>query len=760
LRILSRLSQLCTRLTLAELSIAALAFAQVNVLNVNYDHQQTGANLQETSLTPQMDWSTFGKLGIYPVDGQVFTQPLYVTGVAIGGVKYNVLYVATMGNSVFAFNADDPQSAKPLWQVNLGPTVPSGLYDFTDILPEIGILGTPAIDATAQVLYVVADTLPSAAASAPVFQLHALSLVDGHEMFGGPVEIAASVAGTGAGSSKGKVAFNAFWQLQRPGLILANGTLYIAFGSHADTGNYQGWLLGYNASTLKQTAVFNSAPNGRQGAFWHSGRAPAVDTNGDVYAATGNGDFDGVKNFGETIMRLGGADLSLLDWYTPDDWSYLNNLDQDVGSAGTILIANTDLLLSGGKSGLLYLVQDDNMGHLGANTTSTVQGVQVNTSGIFQMALWNSPPAAPIVYELEPAGALQAFEIVNSQINSTILSQFTPAIPTFYAGLSISANGGANGIVWFTTGDYDVDGVPGTLHALNAADLSIELWNSSLNSSRDQLGGLAKFAPPTVANGRVYVPTFSNAVAVYGPMNSTPPPATPAISSVVNGASLLEGPVAPGELVTIFGGNLGPTSEAPGTINGDSLSKTINGTQVLFGGIAAPLLFASSTQINAVVPFGVTGPTTQIEVLYQGQHTASTTVPVQSASPALFAFNATGGGEGAILNQDLSVNSRSNPAQPGSVVVLYGTGGGVTQPPSVDGILASPPYPAPVLPVSVTIDGLPAQILYAGAAPGLVAGVLQINVVVPAKASPYPTDQVILTIGDYTSPTAIMISVQ
>ncbi len=747
-----------------ELSIGALTFAQVNVLNVNYDNQQTGANLQETSLTPQMNWSTFGKVGTYPVDGLVFTQPLYVTGVAISGVKYNVLYVATMGNSVFAFNADDPQSAKPLWQVKLGPTVPSGLFNFTDILPEIGILGTPAIDATAQVLYVVAETLPPGASSTPVFQLHALSLVDGHEMFGGPVEIAASVTGNGAGSSQGKVAFNAFWQLQRPGLILGNGTVYIAFGSHADTGNYQGWLLGYNASTLKQTAVFNSAPNGRQAAFWHSGRAPAVDTNGDVYAATGNGDFDGVMNFGETVVRLGGADLSLLDWYTPEDWSDLNNLDEDVGSAGTILIANTNLLLSGGKSGLLYLVQDDSMGHLGPNTTSTVQGVQVNTWGIFQMALWNNPAAssgaAPIVYEFDPNGPLKAFQIVNNQINSTILSQFTPETSSAYAGLSLSANGGANGIVWLTTGNYDIDSVPATLHALDASNLANELWNSDLNSSRDQPGGFAKFAPPTVANGRVYVPTFSNAVAVYGQLNSTPPAASPAISSVVNSASFLEGAVSPGELVTIFGANLGPTSEAPGSINGDSLSKTINGTQVLFGGIPSPLLFASSTQINAVVPFGVTGPAAQIQVVYQGQPTGSSTVPVQSASPALFALNATGGGPGAILNQDLSVNSETNPASQGSVVVLYGTGGGLTKPPSVDGLLTSQPYPLPVLPVSVSIDSLPAQVLYAGAAPGLVAGVLQINVVVPANASPVRYDQVVLTIGDYVSPTAITIAVQ
>jgi uncharacterized protein (TIGR03437 family) len=749
---------------LLELSIAALTFAQVNVLNVNYDHQQTGANLQETSLSPGMTWSTFGKVGTYPVDGQVFTQPLYVTGVAIGGVKYNVLYVATMGNSVFAFNADAPQSAAPLWQVNLGPTVPSGLYNFTDILPEIGILGTPAIDADAQVLYVVANTLPPGASGSPAFQLHALSLVDGHEMFGGPVQIAPSVAGNGAGSSNGTIAFEPFWQLQRPGLILANGTLYVAFGSHADTGNYQGWILAFDASTLKQTAVFNSAPNGRQAAFWHSGRAPAVDTNGDIYAATGNGDFDGAANFGESVLRLSGANLSLLDWYTPEDWSDLNNLDDDVGSAGTILIANTNLLLSAGKSGLLYLIEDKNMGHLGPNTTSTVQGVQVNSWGVFQMALWINPTAPPgassLVYEFDPGGPLKAFEIVNSQINSTIISQFTPEIPSAYAGLSLSANGIENGIIWLTTGNYDVDGVPGTLHALNAADLSVELWNSDLNSSRDQLGGLAKFAPPTVANGRVYVPTFSNSVAVYGQLSSTPAAATPVISSVVNSASYLEGAVSPGELVTIFGANLGPSSEAQGTVNGGVVSDTINGTQVLFGGVAAPLLFASSSQINAVVPFGVTGSTTQVQVVYQGQHTASTTVPVQPASPALFALNASGGGPGAILNQDGSVNSETNPASQGSVVVLYGTGGGVTSPASVDGLLTSQPYPLPMLPVSVTVDSLPAKVLYAGAAPGIVAGVMQINVVVPAKAYPASYDQVVVTVGDYVSPTAIWVAVQ
>jgi uncharacterized protein (TIGR03437 family) len=161
-----------------------------------------------------------------------------------------------------------------------------------------------------------------------------------------------------------------------------------------------------------------------------------------------------------------------------------------------------------------------------------------------------------------------------------------------------------------------------------------------------------------------------------------------------------------------------------------------------------------------VVPFGVTGPTTQVQVVHQGQTAASISVPVQPASPALFAIDGSGGGQGAILNQDGSVNSETNPASRGSVVVLYGTGGGLTTPASVDGLLTPPPYPLLMPPVTVTIDNKPAQVLYAGAAPGMVAGVMQINAVVPANAGQAPFDQVAVTIGGYTSPTAITLVVQ
>lgn len=748
------------RFSALALGLAALAAAQVNVLNINYDTHQTGANPQETTLSPQINWNNFGKLGTLPVDGQVYVQPLYVTGVTIGGTQYNVVYVATMNNSVFAFNADAPQDAEPLWQVNLGAPVPSGLFDFTDILPQIGILGTPAIDAANQVLYVVADTLPPGAFSNPVYQLHALSLVDGHEMYGGPVDIAASVAGTGAGSSNGSISFDAFWQLQRPGLMLANQLLYVAFGSHADTGNYQGWILEYDPTTLKQIAVYNSAPNGRQGAIWHSGRAPAVDGDGNVIAVTGNGDWDGVANFGESLLHLSGADLSLLDWFTPQEWANLNAQDWDLGSAGAILIPGEHYLLTGGKAGMLYLVNYDSMGHLSPDTSGTVQGVQVNAWGLFDMALWSMAANGPLFYEYDPSGILKAYQIQSNQINSTIISQFTPANATSSAGVSVSANGSQNGIVWFVTGNTNASYDPATLYALDATNLADVLWSSNMNAARDHPGTFTKFAPPMVANGRVYLSTLSNAVVVYGVLGGSQGSSSAAISAVVNSASLVEGPVAPGELITIFGANLGPPSPTQGSVQSGVVANTVESTEVLIGGTAAPLLYVSPTQINTIIPFGVSGASTQIQIDYQGQTVASTNVPVEAASPAVFSMNGNGGGQGAILNQNGSVNSSSNPAAPGSVVAIYATGAGLTAPASSDGAITTAPYPKPNLAVSVTIDGLPAQVLYAGAAPGLVAGVLQINAVVPANAYPATYDQVVVTIGDYTSPTAIMMTVQ
>ena len=246
---------------------------QANVLTANYDRYRTNSNPAETILTPgTVRLTTFGKISTFPVDGQIYAQPLYVGNVQIPdhGTK-DVVYVATMKNTVYAIDADAATATIPLWQVNLGSPVPSTVLNLSDIKPWIGILSTPVIDPAAQALYVVSDTLEN---SLPKFRLHALSLVDGHEMLNGPVDIAATVSGAGGTP----IPFDPLWHLQRPGLALSNGAVYAAFGSHGDGGHYHGWLIAYDASNLqRQLAVFNTTPDGASGGIWQGGRGPAID---------------------------------------------------------------------------------------------------------------------------------------------------------------------------------------------------------------------------------------------------------------------------------------------------------------------------------------------------------------------------------------------------------------------------------------------------------------------------------------------------
>jgi len=752
------------RRTALSLCIATYSFAQtqVNVLTGNYNNQRTNANLQETILTPaNVNSNSFGMIGTFPVDGQIFAQPLYATGVQIAGQgARNVVYVATMHNSVYAIDADAPQSTVPLWHLNLGPSVPSSLLNFSDILPETGILSTPVIDLTKQAIYVVSDTLQN---GGPVFQIHALSLSDGHEMFAGPVVISATVQGSGAASYFGTLQFDPMLHLQRPALALSKGIVYVSFGSHADGGDYHGWILGYDSSNLKsQVSVINLSPNGAGAAVWQSGRGPAIDHSGNLYIASGNGDFDGSSSFGESVIKLS-SDLKVLDYYTPNEWADLNENDWDLGATGVILVPGTNSVLTGAKSGLLFLINGA-MGHLGPDNTSTVQSVQVNQWGMFDFALWNNSKG-PIVYEYEPYGSLQAFQIVDGKITAKALSQNVPDIPSQFAGIAVTANGGTDGtgIVWETTGDYSSRLVPGTLHALDASDLSNELWNSNMVPGRDTLGRFAKFVAPTVVNGRVYAPTFSNSLAIYGLLASgNAAGGPPQITSVANGASFLADAVSPGEVLAIFGANLGPSQLTNLQTNADGqVTNTLANTQILFDGVTAPMLYTSANQMGAIVPFATAGPTTQVVVSSQGQSSAPMTMTVLPATPALFSLDGTGGGPGAILNQDGSLNSSGNPADRGSIVVLYGTGAGQTNPAGNDGqISARLPLPTPVLPVSIFIDGQPAEVVYAGAAPGMVQGVIQINARVPATASTGPTITAIFVVGNYSSPNTVTLAVK
>lgn len=539
-------------LTLCFLLAAALP-AQVSVLTANYDTDRTNSNTNETTLSPaSVNVLSFGKIGAFPVDGEIYAQPLFVSGVMIAGQTHNVVYAATMHDSVYAFDADQiAVTTSPIWKVNLGASVPSTTLNFTDVDLEVGILSTPVIDLGRQAIYLVSDTLED---GKPTFRLHALSLADGHELAGGPVEIAGSVAGNGDGGKS--VAFSASDLLQRPGLALLNRYLYIAFGSHADESPWHGWLFAYDASDLHQLAVFCTTPNGQGSSIWQAGRAPAIDPGGvpnsasglvlargserapiiqsqaSIYVATGNGDFDGETNFGESILRLSPTSLNLMDWYTPDNFTDLNDNDWDLGSSGVILVPGANTLITAGKSGNIYLTPRTSMGHVTPASSTVSQTFNVDATGIWDIALWNNQ-SGPTLYVLSTfGGPLEAFRFADGIVNPQVQSQ-SDTFPTTYAGISVSSAGGNDhsGIVWLTTGDYTKTPAPGIVSAFDASDLSVLLWTSTTYSDRDAPGLFAKFVPPTIANGKVYVPTFSNQLVVYGLLSAGDKPPVGSLGS-------------------------------------------------------------------------------------------------------------------------------------------------------------------------------------------------------------------------------------
>jgi hypothetical protein len=492
---------------------ALQSYAGVNILTANGDNDRTNSNLQETQLSPAtVNASAFGKLGAFPVDGQVYSQPLVVAGLSIAGMgTHNVVFVTTMHNSVYAFDADAMSPVSRLWQVNLGSSVPSVLLygPDGDITNEVGILSTGVIDLQRGVLYVVADVLQK---GAPEFYLHALDLATGVERLNGPVALAASVRGTGSGArADGTVPFDPMQHLQRPGLLLANDAVYVSFGSHGDMDPYHGWMLSYDASDLsRQAGVYMSTPNGNAGSIWQSGRGPAADSQGNIYAITGNGDYDGVQNFGQSYVKVSARLSATLDWFTPSDWKSMSDNDFDI-SAGPALVSGTHTVIGADKGGSLYVINGDAMSQPGGASI-----IAASTASIFNLAVWSRGGGAT-VYTQGEGEPVKCFQVTGNTVNPKPDSTTLNAIPYGRIGMTISADGvkDGSGILWETTGDYFA-GTPGTLHAYDAANLANELWNSDMNPARDQMSPITKFVAPTVANGKVYVSGNSNEVTVYG----------------------------------------------------------------------------------------------------------------------------------------------------------------------------------------------------------------------------------------------------
>jgi hypothetical protein len=529
--------------------------AITTVLTQHNDNQRTGANLNETILnTSNVRSGSFGKLFTRVVDGHIYAQPLYISGVNVPNKGiHNVVYVATQHNSVYAFDADYPLLSAPLWKVNLGPSAPvpadfgnnNKWGTYKDIEVEVGITGTPVIDPGTNTLYVVTFIRDP---NQPVCDLshlctyhhylHALAITTGVEKLGGPVLIAGSVPGTGFDSQNGMITFDSHQQLQRPSLLLSNGIVYVGFGSYADTDPYHGWLFGYNAATLARVAIYNSTPNAvltpddpypGEGGIWQSGEGPSVDSNGYVYLVTGNGSFDGDTNkgdYGDTVLKLDPQNiqnglLPVSDWFTPYNQYLLSQADHDLGSMGVLLIPGTDYLVTGGKQGVLYLIDKTKMTHYnGPNGPDLVeQSFAASPDGLFNSpVLWNRPTGR-LVYLWAQSGPLMAFSFANNRFQETPVAT-APAVPDLTdpgGALSLSANGSDpnTGILWAS---HPLNGgFQGVLHAYDASDISKELWNSDANpTGHDKVGVHAKFNAPTIANGRVYLGTTSNQLVVYG----------------------------------------------------------------------------------------------------------------------------------------------------------------------------------------------------------------------------------------------------
>lgn len=535
----------------------------IGVFTQQYTNARTGNNtLEKTLTTSNVNSTRFGKLFSFTVDGQIYAQPLWVSGVKIPGQgTHTVVYTATELDSVFAFDA---YSGAQLWQVNftdpaqgIGP-VPCGTDGNSEIscgvYPYYGITGTPVIDPTSGTMYLVARTYNSNT-GVGYQTLHALDITTGLEKFDGPVEIQGSVTGTGVGSVNGVIKFNPLADIQRPGLLLETNnqtgvkTVYIAWAGAA-----HGWLMAYNATTLQQTAILNTTPDGVRGGVWQSGNGLAADSTGYIYASTGDGPFDantGGPDYGDSLLKLDG-NLNIVDYFTPMDQACRYASDFDVSSSGPVLLPAQsgqyhDEVVESGKGGSpcdssgaapIYLVDRDNLGKYSPNSDNVIEEISGSPLGYWSSpAYWAASNQAAIYYAGQAGKGgvgdyMKMYSMVNGQLSPTPVAQSSNVFP-IGATPSSSGNGHSNGIVWATL-RQDASSIqpgqsPAILYAYDATNLT-NIYSSSQNAARDQGGCGNKYQVPVVANGQVFVGT-QNEVDVFGLLGTAPNAPAASLSS-------------------------------------------------------------------------------------------------------------------------------------------------------------------------------------------------------------------------------------
>jgi len=551
------------------------ARAQPPVVQRGYDAGVSGATLSEATLTTSnVGPGRFGLVFKLPVDDNIMAQPLYVANVAINKVARNVLYVATLSDTVYAFDADRGGAA--LWTRRLGgfSNAVARCVDFGAnrvVIGNRGILGTPVIDHSANTLYAVTCTLEN---DTPVYRLHAVDITSG---------VPRSVSGVLISGSYHSVTFDTHSQWQRVSLVISGNNVVFGFAASNLEGTsplYSGWVMAYDKSTLAQTGIFATVTLGNGGGgVWQSGRPPVVDSSGHVYVITGNayGDgYDGVHNFSESVLKLDPAHgLRLLDWFTPSNWSALDRGDLDLSGSGPMLIPGTSLLVGGGKSGVLYVLRTAALGKNTADDSGVVQKLQIAPAELLGGPVyWQRSTArgGPLLYDWGAGDRLKAFRFSGSRFATIPSAQ--GSIEAGYPGgiLTLSANGDTpgTGVLWATVSAGGTD----ALHAFDAGNVARELWNSKMAATLDSFGNFAKFVPPLVANGRVYLATSSKQVGVFG-----------LTAPKVTGISPASGPVAGGTSVKIIGRNF------------------LSGATVTFAGTAATsVAVVNTTTIMARAP--------------------------------------------------------------------------------------------------------------------------------------------------------------
>jgi len=517
------------------------------------DPSESGNYSKETTLTPaNVNVTQFGRLGSFKADGLIMGQPLYVSGVATGtGGTLDLVIVTTEHNSVYAIDADNP-GAGPVWErhyvdaANGITTMPDNFGGRTTLGGEVGITGTPFIDADTGVLYFVTTLSHNGVAEQ---WLRAIDIRSGQDFGPGSVQIQASVPGDGRGSVNGQIAFDPSNQNQRMGLTKVAGAILVGWGSFSDWGVYHGWLMAYDPATLKQIAVFNPTPEfqatdsasgpsdyGGGGAFWQGGAAPAVDAAGNIYLNAADGSFNadqGGKNYGDSMLKLQlkGNTFQVVDWFTPSNAACIDLHDLELGSGGVALLPTdftngSHFAAAYSKEGRLFLISTDAMGKFNAGGDNQIpQEFMVGqyscsdavTADVAEGPGWNRLYGTPAYWDGNVyAGAsslpLQQYHFENGLLNPAPVASSPSAYGLRGGNSVVSSNGTQNGIVW----SYEKSATgQGILHAYDATNIAIELWNSNMNASRDGLTEGIGFGTPVVAEGRVIVP-HDNQVAIYG----------------------------------------------------------------------------------------------------------------------------------------------------------------------------------------------------------------------------------------------------